>query len=184
MKHKTILLEGAKQIDVFDDVFNMQFMADTYLYATMSNYRIGWGDTVDFNDQVHKYLHASYTVEDINALGILDKLVDTPIASLVDGMQMTKAVMNMSVPSDSYFTHVHPESKVILYYVNTKWQDGWFGDTMFYADNGKDIAFASPYTPNRVIVFDGQIPHALRPQSQTAPHYRFTLALIYDKVDV
>lgn len=182
MKHNTILLEKGKQIDVFDDVFDMQFMADTYLYATMSNYKIGWGDTIDFNDQIHKFLHASYTADDVNALGILNKLDGTPIASLVEGLDLTKAIVNLSVPSDSYFAHVHPESKVILYYVNTKWQDGWFGDTMFYADNGKDIVFASPYTPNRVIVFDGQVPHAIRPQSQTAPHYRFTLALIFDKV--
>ena len=183
MKHKTILLEGGKQIDIFDDVFDLQFQSDAYMYATMSNYRIGWGDTVVFEDQIHKFLHASYKMDDINALGILDKLVGTPIAPLFDGLQMTRSVVNLSVPSDSYFTHVHPESKILLYYMNPRWQDGWHGETMFYEDDAKTITFASPYTPNRVIVFDGQVPHAIRPQSQIAPHYRFTLALIYDKVE-
>jgi hypothetical protein len=69
----------------------------------------------------------------------------------------------------------------VLYYVNLEWQDGWHGETLFYDESLKNIVFASPYIPGRIVVFDGSIPHTIRPQSYIASHYRFTFALIYNK---
>ena len=169
-----------RQIHTFDNLFDQQFMSDTFLYATMSTFKIGWGDTVAFEDQTNKYLHAQYSMSDIHALKILDVLQDTPIAPMVEGMYMTKAVLNLSTPSDAHFTHVHPEAKVILYYPNIKWADGWHGETLFFDQDAKNIVLATRYTPGRVTVFDGSTPHSIRPQSTLAPQFRFTLALVYD----
>jgi hypothetical protein len=65
--------------------------------------------------------------------------------------------------------------------VNLEWLDGWHGETLFYDETCKNIIFASPFTPNRVIVFDASIPHSLRPPSLIATKFRFTLALIFNK---
>jgi hypothetical protein len=69
-----------------------------------------------------------------------------------------------------------------LVYVNLDWQDGWHGETLFYSESQKEIVFASPFTPNRVVVFDAKIPHTIRPQSHIAPFYRFTLTLVLKKI--
>ena len=80
----------------------------------------------------------------------------------------------------SNFIHSHPEKLAILYYVNLDWEDGWHGETLFYNESGKEIVFASPYTPGRVIVFDASIPHTIRPQSVIGPKFRFTLSIFFD----
>ena len=65
--------------------------------------------------------------------------------------------------------------------MNLEWRDGWHGETLFFDESCKDIMYASPYTPGRVIAFDAKIPHTIRPQSHLASFYRFTLALVYTK---
>ena len=69
-----------------------------------------------------------------------------------------------------------------LYYVNLNWEDGFYGETFFY--NSKDLSkieFASVYKPGRIILFDGHIPHAIRPQSIKGPKFRFTLSVFLRK---
>jgi hypothetical protein len=97
------------------------------------------------------------------------------------GYTLKKCVLNLSTPADVNFVHAHPEDKILLYYVNLDWRDGWHGETLFFDETGKRIMFASTYTPNRLIAFDAKIPHTIRPQSHIASFYRFTLALVYTK---
>jgi hypothetical protein len=70
---------------------------------------------------------------------------------------------------------------VLLYYVNLEWREGWHGETLFFQENLKDVAFTSVYTPGRLIAFDAKIPHTIRPQSHIAAQYRFTLAMVFNK---
>ena len=93
---------------------------------------------------------------------------------------LSKTILNLSVPSDVHYTHTHQEKKILLYYLNLEWRDGWHGETHFYSEDLTSIQYSSPYTPGRLIVFDANIPHTIRPQSIIAPNHRFTLALIYD----
>ena len=80
-----------------------------------------------------------------------------------------------------HYLHIHQKQQVCLYYVNLDWRDGWHGETLFYnPDNLKEIAYTSLYIPGRIILFDGSIPHAIRPQSVKAPKFRFTLSLFFD----
>ena len=61
------------------------------------------------------------------------------------------------------------------------WKDGWYGETIFYnPDNINDIVFTSPYIPGRIILFDGDIPHAIRPQSSKASKFRISLSLFFN----
>jgi len=60
------------------------------------------------------------------------------------------------------------------------WEDGWYGETMFYDPNDLEkVSYTSLYKPGRIILFDGSIPHAIRPQSIRGPKYRISLTLIF-----
>ena len=73
------------------------------------------------------------------------------------------------------FRHTHGDSRVICYYINPEWREEWYGETIFYKDNGQDDRVIS-YQPNRAVIFDGNHPHSIRPASFIAPSYRFTLS--------
>jgi hypothetical protein len=178
---QTIELESGKSIHVLDDLFSFEFRSEAYTFAKLVPLQMGWADTAITENQHHKYLHAPLTPADLGAFRMLDYLKHTPIAEITKGLRLEKTVLNVTVTSDAHFTHSHAEKKVVLYYLNQEWQDGWHGETLFFSENSKDIVFASRYVPGRVIVFDGSIPHSIRPQSRIAPQYRYTLAMVYDK---
>lgn len=168
-----------RAINVYDNVFDKRFQDEVFTFAFKSFYKIGWEDNEESIG--HKYLYSKYSHEDVDNLGILEKLKNTPVAHHLEGMQLQRAVVNLSTPSDTYFSHTHPEDLVILYYINTDWLSSWAGETLFYTEDMKKIRFASPFTPNRVMAFDGRIPHVIRPQNHKAPSHRFTLALFFNK---
>jgi len=165
-------------IKIFDDVLNFKFRLHAAQFVYNSQYRIGWDD--DNQHRGHSYLHSVYSEEDMVNLGLDAELKRAGIFNEVSGLTRSKTVVNLSTPADSNFIHVHPGQRVILYYANTDWQiNGWHGETLFYNDD-LSIRQALPYVPGRIIVFDGEIPHTIRPQSHIAPHYRFTLSMFYD----
>ena len=89
--------------------------------------------------------------------------------------------INRLVVFDEYVDNAHHNQQVALYYVNLEWRDGWHGETVFYnPDKLNEIAYASLFVPGRIILFDGSIPHAIRPQSIKAPKFRFTVSLFFD----
>lgn len=178
---KEIITENDRVIRVYDDVFDHSYRQDIYVFATKSLYQIGWADGSIIEQQQHKFLHSAYSLQDVNNLGIIDKLNKTEVVKELEGYALKHAIVNLSTPADANFVHTHPEDKVILYYVNMEWRDGWHGETLFFSENTKDIIYASPYTPGRIIVFDAKIPHTIRPQSHLSAFYRFTLALVYNK---
>ena len=178
---KEVIADNNRIIRVYDDVFDFAYKQDIYAFVTKSLFQIGWADGSLIENKKHMFLHSAYSETDLNRLGYLDRIANSPVAKETEGYKLVHAVVNLSTPSDINFVHSHPEDKVILYYVNLEWNDGWHGETLFYSDNLKDIVFASPYTPGRIIVFDAKTPHTIRPQSHLAAFYRFTFALVYTK---
>jgi hypothetical protein len=172
---------GGKRIAVYDDLFPMSFRSKAFDFVNASLFSLGWGDSHEFYKRNHMFLHSVYSNDDLQKLGILDEIAKTEAAQEFAGYKISKAIVNLSTPADSNFVHIHPEAKVLLYYVNTEWQDGWHGETLFFDEPRKEIVFANQYTPGRLVAFDAQIPHAIRPQSHIAVPYRFTLAIILEK---
>jgi hypothetical protein len=178
---REVEVDNGRKLRVYDDVFDMGFRNKLYAFAQSSLFRIGWADSAIVEYKKHQNLHALYSIEDLDRLGLLPKLRETHVAQELEGFNLDKCIMNLSTPSDANFVHIHPEDKVLLYYVNLEWHNGWHGETLFYDEPGKEVVFASAYTPNRLIAFDAKIPHTIRPQSSIAPFYRLTLALVYNK---
>jgi len=95
---------------------------------------------------------------------------------------ISTAVLNLVKSEDVHHIHSHRGSQVVLVYLNLNWRDGWYGETLFFDKfDFNKIIFASAFVPGRIILFDGQIPHTIRPQSKVGPKFRMTLSLFYNK---
>jgi len=181
IEHEKYFLENNKQIDVLDGVFPLSFRIAAYDFCRNSLFKIGWSDSIVPERKANDFfLHSTYSSDDLNNLGILPFLENSAVKELTEGLTLEKSILNLSVSSDVNYVHTHPEKKVVLYYANLDWREGWHGETQFYSENLKNIQFSTPYTPGRVIVFDADIPHTIRPQSSIATQHRFTLALCYN----
>jgi SM-20-related protein len=70
-----------------------------------------------------------------------------------------------------------------IYYPHAVWQPDWGGETIFF-DRGKTDAIACVYPkPNRLVIFDGRIPHVARGVSRVCPTMRVTLMFKTDVPD-
>jgi hypothetical protein len=176
-----IFVEGNKRIAIYDDLFSHHDRADFYNFAERSKFQIGWADGSINEHQQHRFLHSLYSEEDLNRMGILQKILESPAKDEIKEYKYVKTVLNLSTPADVNFVHTHQEDKILLYYVNLEWNDGWHGETLFFDESCKNISLACPYTPGRLISFNGHIPHAIRPQSYLSPFYRYTLAMVFNK---
>ena len=76
---------------------------------------------------------------------------------------------------------MHPGLIVALYYANMHWDPEGGGETLFYKKDRKTIGLASPYIPNRLVIFDGKVPHTIKAQNLLGPSYRFTIGMFFNK---
>ena len=176
-----IYTDTGRAITIYNDVFDLQYRQEIYAFAQSSMFVLGWADGAIVENHSNRFLHSVYSQEDLGRLNILDRIASSAAAEELNGYKLSKAILNLSTAADTNYTHAHPEDKVLLYYVNLEWRDGWHGETLFFQESLKDVAFTSIYTPGRLIAFDAKIPHTIRPQSHIAAQYRFTLAIVFNK---
>lgn len=171
--------ETGKKIYVFDDLFEHAWRRAAFQYMIQSNFKLGW---VDQEDPAHyqQYLHSHWSMEDVDTFGILKNFSDDRAYKLLQNKVPDVAVVNLSHHSDVYFVHPH-KNTTLLYYANPYWKEEWAGETLFYNENTTDVVYASIYKPGRLIIFDGSIPHTIRAPSRSAPQYRLTFAMFFDK---
>lgn len=176
-KHTT---QSNKNIHVFDDVFDNSIRTNIYRYLTNSVYRINGYDTPVIEEKNHISMTSLYNDNDLINLGF-----DTFPKELTDIVPLERnhviqTMVNLCRPDDVFHLHTdfHMENSwTMLYYANLKWDLEWGGDTMFLAEDEKNLEYLSLYTPGRIVLFDGRIPHLIRPSTRLAPDYRFTLAI-------
>ena len=181
MDYKSYNFDGY-EIEVYDNLFTLSERVKFYNFVSNSNFKFGWEDTNEIEYGNYKYFYSSYSSDDLDNFGFFESLGrHDDLYNKLNVYSPKKCIVNLSIPVNTYFNHSHVEDKVLLYYANIRWKEEWGGETLFYNDSLKDILFASPYVPGRVIVFDGKIPHTLRPQSGSAPHFRFTFTTFFEK---
>jgi len=170
-------------IKVYDDVLPLLNRYSLYEYIKKSHFQIGWEDTGEIEYSNFKYLHSLYNNEDLLNLNFINLITNnnSELKLLFTTHTIVKCVVNLSRPMDVYFNHCHHQDKVLLYYANLRWKEEWGGETLFYDDNLRDIFYASAYTPGRIIVFDGKIPHTLRAQASIGTQFRFTFSIFLNK---
>ena len=179
---KELFTSENKRIAVYEKPFKFNFMTAFYSFCRNSMFHIGWDDGLTDTMRQHSYLHSRFSEDDLKRSGILDAINSSDARQELEGYEVESSVVNLSTPADSHFPHVHNNvDKVVLYYVNMEWREGWHGETLFYSDDKQTIEHAMNYVPGRVIVFDASIVHAIRPQSHICDKYRFTFAMMLKK---
>ena len=168
-------------LSVFDNIVPYNIRNDVWEYSIKSNYKLGWVDT----DQPDKYdlnAYSHWSIEEFKLTKLLphiQKCIDD--TTWFTNKNLSKVICNLVRSNDVHYLHIHDKQQVCLYYVNLDWRDGWHGETLFYnPDNLSEIVYTSLYMSGRIILFDGSIPHAIRPQSVKAPKFRITLSLFFD----
>lgn len=179
---KKIVDSAGRDLYIIDDLFSQSYHHYLYAFAKGFNkYSLGFEDTDAIERLSHKYYTANIGVEELQQIQLFSQIQKTELHDLIKEKQLIRATINTSVPSQTNFAHTHFNQWSLIYYMNIDWKNEWAGETLFYNDNLSEIEFASIYKPNRAIFFDGHIPHSLRTQSINAPHYRFSLAMFFEK---
>jgi len=68
-----------------------------------------------------------------------------------------------------------PRTYTCLYYPHAEWHHDWGGETLFFNQTRDDIIDCVYPKPNRMVIFDGTIPHVARGVSRLCPVLRVTL---------
>ena len=169
-------------IECFDNIIPFNERHKILMFCANSKYILGWQDRTKIENEKHiPCIHSSWTQEDLQNSGIIphiQKCIDkTPWFTK---KYVNSVKLNLVSSNDVYYLHAHEDDYGVLYYVNLDWEDGWYGETMFYNPNDLDeVVFTSVYKPGRIILFNCKIPHAIRPQSIKGPRYRMTLTLFF-----
>lgn len=169
-----------KNIYVYDNLFDYRFRDSMFMFIKNSFFLIGWEDSVTQEGLGYKNLHSRYSSEDNKQSGFTETIYKSDAARHLKDLEVTQSVVNLSKPSDVNFIHTHPEKLVLLYYANLTWKNHWYGETLFFSEDEKEIELALPYTPGRLVIFDGKIPHSIRPQSFASDQYRFTFSTFFN----
>ena len=168
-------------IDIFDNKIPYQDRLSVFSYSMKSSFNLGWKDS----DEPEKYilnLYSSWTkkeCEESKLFPFIEECIEQ--TDWFTNKNFSGAYLNLVTSTSVHYMHSHRDKQIALYYVNLDWQDGWYGETLFYDKNDlNQIVFASPFIPGRIILFDGSIPHCIRPQSISAPKYRLTISFLFD----
>jgi hypothetical protein len=165
---------------VYDNAVPYNNRSEIFYFSLKSKLSLGWKDH-DFHELGHVNLFSEWG-EDGLVRSTLWKYIEECInqTSWFTNSKISRCVLNLVRSNDIHLIHSHGSQQVALYYVNLEWRDGWYGETLFYDENNTDVVFTSTYVPGRIILFDGSIPHSIRPQSSVGPKYRFTISTFFD----
>lgn len=171
-------------ITVYDDVFNWHEQQAMYAGLFKINYEIGWHD--HFNG-AEVFLHSYWgpgdwrDSDDWGPDHFINCLKNSKPFAEFKNQKPIKSIVNLTTSSDTNEAHDHDGQDVLLYYVNPEWKTEWQGETFFLDPLGKDIIYTSPYVPNRIIKFDGDLMHRFNNQTRSAPKFRFSISTFFKK---
>tara|TARA_B100002019_G_C21025044_1_gene476788 strand:- start:138 stop:698 length:561 start_codon:yes stop_codon:yes gene_type:complete len=171
-------------IEIFDGVFSYSTREEMYKIARGSSYSIGWSDTEIIEHQDKVFLFSKLPkrwLEKKFMLEVERSGCETLKDRIRNSGSLLKGVINCGILSDSYLAHSHAGQNVLIYYANMDWKDCWNGETTFFTRDLKEIAFTNKYVPGRLVWFDGEIPHTIKPVSFSGPKFRFTYSIFFDK---
>ena len=167
-------------IQIYDNVFDYEYCAHAWRMATNSFFSLGWQDTDRLGGSEYVNLHSVYSEKDVKQLMLLEKLEASPLQGHIEGKELKTCVVNLTVPGQTFFPHIHPNADVVLFYVGLEWKREWAGETLFYSKDNKQLEMSIEYVPNRVVYHEGDYPHAVRPATFHAPFFRFTIVAIFN----
>jgi hypothetical protein len=180
MNKKEIKMSTGSVITVYDNVFTLHEMTKMEEFCKNSLYRfIPLHKKIDEN--VH-FLGAIFNADDISNFSFYNNSnVKQIVESLGEYNKMDRAWALTSTYMSNYYYHTDADDgKTILYYVNTKWDNEWGGETIL-CDKSGDAEIAISYKPNRIVVFDSNIFHKPSMTTTKSNPFRFSFTTTFIK---
>jgi len=112
---REVEVDNGRTLTVYDNVLDLEYRSQIYNFAQESLFQIGWADGSIVENKQHRFLHSVYSDADVDRLGIVQRLEQTPVGQEMKGHRRTKCILNLSTPADANFVHSPTEDKVILY---------------------------------------------------------------------
>ena len=175
MRHKKITTSSGKFIDIYDDVFPPHLYQHHIGFAQKSNYKLGSASNENVQWQRDKtFFQCIFSKEDFNNFRFFN---DELVGKLQD-YEIKRCWIVASSPLSTYYYHTDGSDPgiTLLYYVNTRWNKEWGGETLFTNDEG-ECEIAVEYKPNRVVIFNSLIEHKASPISMEADEFRFIFVI-------
>ena len=168
-------------IEIYDDEFTKAQRDAFWEFVKVSRFIVS-GKDVEVIESPTKnipFLISEWSEEDIRSFNIFSQIHNTKLTDNIKSKTLVRCLVNLDTLREIHHVHTHPHQHVLLYQANPEWRPEWYGETLFYDDNAKDVIYTNEYTPGRLIWFDGNIPHTFRPPSQIAPFFRFTVSMFF-----
>ena len=173
-----------QEIQVFDDVFNQQFIKE--LHDICIGIPLRSGNIANRLDPKyggkgsHNLLgcnlfvkQSPYIYESICPLPIMRALEHIADNVIKKKFELTNIDMNAQVMSMNGTTHTDGNDYTILLMPNSEWNSEWGGQLEFLEND--EVVGSVPYMSGRVVFFKGDIPH--RGLAPIVPYvYRFSIA--------
>jgi len=175
-----------QEIYIFDNVYQSHYTQKFYNFIINSYFQINLNDS-DSNDYDNTKLFGSkYSKEDLEQMGIIEHLPEHIKKQFNISLENNdRGLVNAITSSGVYHPHDDAGNGAkwsFLYYANMKWDLEWGGDTLFLNDDRQTINNVVQCKPNRVVIFDATIPHLIRPTTNIAPPYRFSINMTFKEI--
>ena len=170
-------------IDVYDDCFNYATLQSFCSFIQKSNFST---DATDFvfrkDDSVHKSnIRSKYSEEDTRNMGWFD----TPFYQTlcqnygIDRKPIVNCLVNCVTSADYNVIHTDGGHLTVILFANLDWKLEWGGHLLFMNKQKSEAEKTVLFKPNRVVVFDGELPHAAMTPNSCCPYFRYTYAVQY-----
>ena len=167
------LIVNNKLLLIYDD-FDLEEINDLLNYVNhQASFKSNQSDNKDSLEDVGPYWAAYLDKEKFKNSKFFSKLAKIYVDEFkLKSIDIDTSYINSFQYGDTPYIHKDANHKnysdknltvTSILYLNKEWNENWQGETMFY-DN--DIAYAVLPKFGRLVVFDGDIPHAARSPSR------------------
>ena len=182
MKIRNIQIDEKRSITLYDDVFSAGEIHDFYSVTQNRAFRLDRTATGLLEDGPMTTLVSRLNIIDFLNFGFFNsKNFETFLNIIKDkNLRLNRAYINLCTSEDIFPYHCdskYVDDLTFLYYINSKWDPIWEGETHFSNEHMDDILCSSSFKPGRLAVFNANIPHKSSQPSSVAEQFRYTLAI-------
>ena len=180
--YKKMFTSNGKMVEIYDNIFSSSEKTSHLTYAQNAHYSLGHPSSSVFWHRSNTFFAHIMNGSELDTFGIKKTNFYVNILSKrLPGYEIERSWILSSSPLSTYYYHVdNPDEaikrKTLLYYLNSRWDRNWGGETLFANNNG-ECELAVEYKPGRVVIFDGSIEHKPSAISMNADEYRFIFVI-------
>jgi len=180
--YKQLFTSNGKMIEIYDNIFTSSEKTHHLIYAQNAQYNLGYPSSSILWHRSDTFFAHIMGNSEIDAFGIKKtNFYKNILLKRLPTYEIERSWILSSSPLSTYYYHVdNPDEsinrKTLLYYLNSRWDRNWGGETLFANNNGES-EIAVEYKPGRIVIFDGSIEHKPSAISMKADEYRFIFVI-------